>query len=93
MARKKVRILVDAVIDGQIYKPNQVVDFDDGKAKVVVKAGQGDDSKEAVQYALGQPGAEVVTHTVLEAEEPPKSVGGEGGATGSGAGVSLLPQA
>ncbi len=90
MAKKKVRMLVDAFIDGQKYKPNQVVEFEDGQAKALVKGGQADDSKEAVVYAMSLPGAELVTHAGPGVDEPAK-LAGEGG--GTGAGAPQVPQA
>ena len=62
MATKKVRILVDHVVDEKKYRANDVVEFDAETAASLVKSGVADDHKAAVAYALEQNGGAVAKH-------------------------------
>ncbi len=70
-AEKKitVRLLFAQRIDDFVYPANQVVTLPEKQGKAMVKAGDADDSDEAVQYALSLPGAQAVEIGLTAVEE------------------------
>lgn len=70
MATKKVRVLVDATIDGVPYKSGQVVELDAETAKPYLKDGVLDDAAAAVKWALTEGGAKLMQHRPPAAAEP-----------------------
>lgn len=70
MAKKvKVRVLVDTIVDGKDYKPNQVVSFDPATAKDLEKEGKVDSSPAAVKHCESE-GAKVIEHGAPDSGEP-----------------------
>lgn len=65
---KKARVLVDLRLEGNHYRPDQVVEFDDKLAKVLEKEGHIDSNAAAVADALDRLGAKPVKHGITEAE-------------------------
>jgi len=61
-SKTQVRLLIDQPIDGVPYRVNQAVNLDSATAKALVKNGQADDNKAAVEYALSLPGAKLIEH-------------------------------
>jgi len=66
-------ILCAFELDGERYRPGQVVEFDAPVANDLAEQGQIDKHKDAIAYAKSQ-GATVIRHTVKKTEmetEPP----------------------
>jgi hypothetical protein len=66
MATKKARILVDTVIDGIGYEPNQVIDAEDKIVNDLVSAGYADDKRAAVKYCIDEEGTKPIMHMAAE---------------------------
>lgn len=69
MPAKKVRLLLDQEIDGIQYTADTALEIDAARAKILVKDGNADDDKPAVEYALSL-GA-LVVHAAAPAEPEP----------------------
>lgn len=69
MAKKKIRLLVDQVIDGTAYRCNDVVELPAELAKPLIETGSADDNKEAVAYCLNELEKIILVHAapVIEA--------------------------
>lgn len=65
---KQARILVDVYLEGQIYTPDQVVEFDDKIAKFLAQEGRIDLAREAVLYCVDALGAKPVKHAAAGQE-------------------------
>ena len=67
-----VRVLVEVVLVGLTYKPDQVVAFPTALAKSLERDGIADSNKAAVAYCLDTLGAKIITHAPPEPPiEPP----------------------
>ena len=65
---KQARILVDTYLDGQIYKPDQVVEFDNETAKALAAAGNIDLDRGAVLYCVDELKVQMVKHAITPEE-------------------------
>jgi hypothetical protein len=65
---KKARILVALHLEGNLYQPDQVVEFDDKLAKVLEKDGHVDTNAAAVADSVERLGAKLLRHAPTGAE-------------------------
>jgi uncharacterized small protein (DUF1192 family) len=65
---KQARILVDTYLDGQIYKPGQVVEFDNETAKALATAGNIDLDRGAVLYCVDELKVQLIKHAITPEE-------------------------
>ena len=73
MARIKTRILTDTLVEGVLYKTDQVVAFDDKHANQLEAIGVLDTSPAAVKYCIDELKAKPVEHAAKKpaADEAP----------------------